>query len=63
MIFLGLLSNRSLPDLEVVGEVSLMSTLRWSFKTNMDKTISSNNGQIALVITFFLHVEYCLTNF
>ncbi|XXG46810.1 hypothetical protein AAC387_Pa02g1558 [Persea americana] len=45
----GALEIRSLPDLEVVGEVSLMSTLRWSFKTNMDKTISSNNGLIALV--------------
>lgn len=42
--------NRSLPGLEPVAEGSLMSILRWSFKTNMDKTMSSDdNGQIALV--------------
>ena len=42
--------NRSLPDLEVLGESSLISILRWNFKTNMEKTIcSTNHGQIALV--------------
>lgn len=42
--------NRSLPNLEVLGESSLMSILRWNFKPNMDKTISSSNrGLIALV--------------
>ncbi|XP_068644176.1 uncharacterized protein [Aristolochia californica] len=46
----GTLEIRSLPDLEVVGETSLMSLLRWSFKTNMTRTMASlNNGQIALV--------------
>ena len=43
-------SDRSLPTLEVLEEISLMSILRWNFKTNMDKTMcSSNNGQIFLV--------------
>lgn len=53
-----LLLNRSVLDLELVGQNSLMSILRWSFKTNMDKTMSSSDGQISLVIylsiiTFF----------
>lgn len=49
--------DRSLPNLEVIGECSLESLLRWSFKTNMDKTLSFNeNGQIILVdfFSFFL---------
>ncbi|CAK7325875.1 unnamed protein product [Dovyalis caffra] len=47
----GEIEIRSLPDLEVVGESSLMSILRWNFKTNMEKTIcSSENAQIILVI-------------
>ncbi|GMH30553.1 hypothetical protein Nepgr_032396 [Nepenthes gracilis] len=46
----GLIEIRSLPNLEVLGEYSLMSVLRWNFKSNMDKTMSStDNGQIALV--------------
>lgn len=46
--------RRSLPDLKVVGETSLMSILRWSFKTNMDKTMSSSHtGQISLVGILF----------
>ncbi|XP_072975258.1 uncharacterized protein [Typha angustifolia] len=46
----GDMEFRSLLDLERVGESSLMSLLRWSFKTNMDKTMSSSgNGQVALV--------------
>lgn len=45
----GAIEIRSLPDLEVVSESSLMSILRWAFKANMDKTISSSHdGQIAL---------------
>ncbi|KAF8397271.1 hypothetical protein HHK36_016182 [Tetracentron sinense] len=45
----GVIEIRSLPDLKVVGESSLMSILRWSFKANMDKTMSSSeNGQITL---------------
>lgn len=50
----GVLEIRSLPDLEVIGEYSLMSVLRWSFKTNMSKTLSSNDGQIALINGFEL---------
>ncbi|KAG9453465.1 hypothetical protein H6P81_006369 [Aristolochia fimbriata] len=46
----GNLEIRSLPDLEVVGGSSLMSLLRWSFKTNMTRTMASlNNGQIVVV--------------
>ncbi|KAH7854128.1 hypothetical protein Vadar_010404 [Vaccinium darrowii] len=46
----GLIEIRSLPDLELVGESSLMSILRWNFKTSMTKTISSSDtGQIVLV--------------
>ncbi|KAI4353370.1 hypothetical protein L6164_002328 [Bauhinia variegata] len=46
----GTLEIRSLPDLELVEESSLMSILRWSFKVNMDKTMCSDgNGLIALV--------------
>ncbi|KAA8534064.1 hypothetical protein F0562_031743 [Nyssa sinensis] len=46
----GLIEIRSLPDLELVGESSLMSILRWNFRANMNKTMSSSGtGQIALV--------------
>ncbi|XP_058207273.1 uncharacterized protein LOC131320562 isoform X1 [Rhododendron vialii] len=46
----GLIEIRSLPDLELVGESSLMSILRWNFKTSMTKTISSSDtGHIVLV--------------
>ncbi|XP_030540367.1 uncharacterized protein LOC115748104 isoform X2 [Rhodamnia argentea] len=46
----GDIEIRSLLNLEVVAESSLMSILRWSFKTNMDKMMSSGgNGKIALV--------------
>lgn len=42
--------DRSLPTLEVLVESSLVSLLRWNFKHNMEKTMSSsNNGQIILV--------------
>lgn len=46
----GDIEIRSLPNLELVAGSSLMSILRWSFKTNMEKTISSyDNGQITMV--------------
>ncbi|KAG6728776.1 hypothetical protein I3842_02G190500 [Carya illinoinensis] len=46
----GVIEIRSLPTLEVLRETSLMSILRWNFKTNMEKTMfSSHNGQIILV--------------
>ncbi|XP_062156010.1 uncharacterized protein LOC133863892 isoform X2 [Alnus glutinosa] len=46
----GVIEIRSLPTLEVLVESSLMSILRWNFKTNMEKTMfSSDNGQIMLV--------------
>ncbi|GJV20010.1 putative reverse transcriptase domain-containing protein [Tanacetum coccineum] len=41
---------RSLCDLELVKVTSLMLILRWSFKANMERTMSSTeNGQIAMV--------------
>ncbi|ONK62514.1 uncharacterized protein A4U43_C07F4870 [Asparagus officinalis] len=46
----GDLEMRSLPELEVSAESSIMSILRWSFKTNMEKAMSSyDNGQITMV--------------
>ncbi|KAK3042881.1 hypothetical protein RJ639_001154 [Escallonia herrerae] len=46
----GVIEIRSLPDLELVGETSLMSILRWNFKTNMDKMMSSSGtGLITMV--------------
>ncbi|XP_057989734.1 uncharacterized protein LOC110657239 isoform X2 [Hevea brasiliensis] len=46
----GVIEIRSLSDLEVLGESSLMSILKWNFKTNMEKTMcSSDTAQIMLV--------------
>ncbi|XP_048231626.1 uncharacterized protein LOC8265361 isoform X2 [Ricinus communis] len=46
----GVIEIRSLSDLEVVGESSLMSILRWNFKTNMEKTVcSSDTAEFMLV--------------
>ncbi|KAL7586763.1 hypothetical protein Lser_V15G36125 [Lactuca serriola] len=46
----GIVEIRSLPDLKVVAETSLMSILRWNFKTKMENTMSSfGNGHIAMV--------------
>jgi hypothetical protein len=63
--------DRSLPDLEILAESSLMQLLRWSYKTGMDKSMSSSNGQIALVncatclcnliFSFLLITEICTT--
>ncbi|KAM7270636.1 hypothetical protein ACFE04_029850 [Oxalis oulophora] len=45
----GAIEIRSIPDLELVEESSLMAILRWNFKANMEKSIcSSNDGIIAL---------------
>ncbi|KAK2656543.1 hypothetical protein Ddye_009595 [Dipteronia dyeriana] len=44
----GAVEIRSLPDLELVKESSLMSILRWNFKANMDKTMSADNGKMTL---------------
>lgn len=42
--------SRTIPELELVGDTSLMSILRWNFKNNMNKTMSaSDKGQITLV--------------
>lgn len=49
-LILHLALNRSLPDLELVAESSLLSILRWNYKVNMDKTMcSDDHGQIVLV--------------
>ncbi|KAK7276405.1 hypothetical protein RIF29_17544 [Crotalaria pallida] len=46
----GDIELRSLPTLEVLGEISLTSILRWSMRTDMEKTICyASNGQIILV--------------
>ncbi|XVF40714.1 hypothetical protein PTKIN_Ptkin01aG0137000 [Pterospermum kingtungense] len=46
----GVLEIRSLTTLEVTRESSLMTILRWNFKTNMEKMMcSSNRGQIILI--------------
>nr|CAB3503570.1 unnamed protein product [Digitaria exilis] len=45
----GIIELRSVPDLAVVAESSLMSLLRWSYKAGMDKSMSSSNRQITLV--------------
>ncbi|KAL0309977.1 UNVERIFIED_CONTAM: hypothetical protein Sradi_5940000 [Sesamum radiatum] len=45
----GAMDIRSLPDLELVKEFSFMSDLRWNFKANMERMISSTeNGHIVL---------------
>ncbi|KAJ8550931.1 hypothetical protein K7X08_000301 [Anisodus acutangulus] len=45
----GDIEIRSLPDLELVEHTSLMSALRWNFKPNMDRAMSSmENGHITL---------------
>jgi syntaxin-binding protein 5 len=45
----GVLEVRSLPNLELQKETSLMSILRWNFKANMERTVTStDNGLIAL---------------
>ncbi|XP_004514218.1 uncharacterized protein [Cicer arietinum] len=45
----GTFEIRSLPDLELITESSLLSILRWNYKVNMDKTMcSDDNGQIVL---------------
>ncbi|XP_071685700.1 uncharacterized protein [Rutidosis leptorrhynchoides] len=46
----GEVEIRSLPDLKVLAETSIMSILRWNFKTNMENTMSSfGNGHITMV--------------
>ncbi|XP_024011524.1 uncharacterized protein LOC18018372 isoform X2 [Eutrema salsugineum] len=46
----GHIEIRSFPDLEVVGESSLLSLLRWNFKPNMEKTVCSDDfGHVVLV--------------
>ncbi|XP_051131548.1 uncharacterized protein LOC127251742 [Andrographis paniculata] len=46
----GDMEIRSLPDLDLVRDLSPLSELRWNFKTNMDRmTSSTENGHIVLV--------------
>ncbi|GMI79923.1 Tomosyn [Hibiscus trionum] len=44
----GDLEIRSLPDLELVKESSIKSILRWNYKANMDKLMTSDDGQVTL---------------
>ncbi|CAH2073997.1 unnamed protein product [Thlaspi arvense] len=56
---------RSFPDLEVVGESSLLSLLRWNFKPNMEKTVCSDdfshvvlvNGCEVAILSFLAHAN------
>ncbi|XP_076929896.1 uncharacterized protein LOC143594470 [Bidens hawaiensis] len=46
----GVVEIRSLPDLNVLAATSIMSILRWNFKTNMEKTMSCfGNTNITMV--------------
>nr|KJB76196.1 hypothetical protein B456_012G077100 [Gossypium raimondii] len=46
----GIIEIRSLTKLEVMGQCSLMTILRWNFTANMEKmACSSNRGQIVLI--------------
>ncbi|PPE02248.1 hypothetical protein GOBAR_DD00707 [Gossypium barbadense] len=46
----GIIEIRSLTKLEVMGQSSLMTILRWNFTANMEKmACSSNRGQIVLI--------------
>ncbi|KAK1415488.1 hypothetical protein QVD17_31270 [Tagetes erecta] len=46
----GVVEIRSLPDLNVLAETSIMSILRWNFKTHMENTMSSfGNANITMV--------------
>ncbi|KAL4351252.1 hypothetical protein GQ457_06G006010 [Hibiscus cannabinus] len=44
----GDLEIRSLPDLELVKESSIKSILRWNYKANMDKLLTSDGAQLTL---------------
>ncbi|XP_050381302.1 uncharacterized protein LOC126798390 isoform X2 [Argentina anserina] len=44
----GEIEIRSVPDLELVKESSLMSILRWNSKANMDKTMSFDDAHITV---------------
>ncbi|KAK8617271.1 hypothetical protein V6N13_080189 [Hibiscus sabdariffa] len=44
----GDLEIRSLPDLELVKESSIKSILRWNYKANMDKLMTSDDAQVTL---------------
>ncbi|KAJ8898983.1 hypothetical protein K2173_008485 [Erythroxylum novogranatense] len=44
----GVIEIRSLPDLELLKESSLMSVLRWNFKANLEKIMSSDDGHITM---------------
>ncbi|GLT66184.1 hypothetical protein SLA2020_385670 [Shorea laevis] len=44
----GVIEIRSLPNLELLKESSIMSILRWNLKPNMDKTMSSDDAQVTL---------------
>nr|GLL47598.1 probable plastidic glucose transporter 2 isoform X2 [Ipomoea trifida] len=46
---------KSLPDLKLLGDTSLLSVLRWNFKTNVEKTMSSPSKGIISLIAAYLH--------
>ncbi|KAF8115181.1 hypothetical protein N665_0029s0027 [Sinapis alba] len=61
----GHIEIRSFPNLEVVGESSLLSLLSWNFKTNMEKTVCSDdfghvflvNGCEVAILSFLAHAN------
>ena len=36
--------SKSFPSLDILAESSLMESLRWTYKTGMDKTMRSSNA-------------------
>ncbi|CAN6874815.1 unnamed protein product [Brassica oleracea] len=61
----GHIEIRSFPNLEVVGESSLLSLLSWNFKPNMEKTVCSDdfghvllvNGCEVAILSFLAHAN------
>ncbi|KAJ0266340.1 V-SNARE coiled-coil y domain-containing protein [Hirschfeldia incana] len=61
----GHIEIRSFPNLEVVGESSLLSLLSWNFKPNMEKTVCSDdfghvflvNGCEVAILSFMSHAN------
>ncbi|CAH8389726.1 unnamed protein product [Eruca vesicaria subsp. sativa] len=61
----GHIEIRSFPNLEVVGESSLLSLLSWNFKPNMEKTVCSDdfghlflvNGCEVSILSFLAHAN------
>ncbi|KAL0736522.1 hypothetical protein Bca4012_012732 [Brassica carinata] len=61
----GHIETRSFPNLEVVGDSSLLTLLSWNFKPNMEKTVCSDdfghvflvNGCEVAILSFMSHAN------